>query len=236
MPGEVGQQRQQDLEVEGDRPDQGHHRQRDQQLGRAARRSAAPCAPRRACARPASASAARVASIVRSAMNIARNEKALTRKHGAMPTSAMIVPASAGPRMREQCTTTLFSATALTTRSAPDDLDHERLPRGVVDRDARTRARAPARAPSTAARRPSRPARTASAPEPSATAACRSAARRFGSRSASRPPQAPNSRIGRNCSPAVRPTDDAGAGELHHQPHLADDLHPVAGDRDRPGR
>ena len=39
-------------------------------------------------------------------MNIARNEKALTRKQGAIPTSAMIVPASAGPRMREQCTTT----------------------------------------------------------------------------------------------------------------------------------
>ena len=49
---------QQHLEVEGDRPDQRHHRQRDQQLGRAARRSAAPSAARRACAAQASGSAA----------------------------------------------------------------------------------------------------------------------------------------------------------------------------------
>ena len=56
---------------------------------------------------------------MRSAMNIARNEKALTAKHGAMPTRAMIVPAAAGPMMREQCTTTLFNATAFKTRSEP---------------------------------------------------------------------------------------------------------------------
>ena len=31
--------------------------------------------------------------------------------------------------------------------------------------------------------------------------------RRLGMRSASRPPQAPKSRIGRNCRPAVRPTE-----------------------------
>ncbi len=31
--------------------------------------------------------------------------------------------------------------------------------------------------------------------------------RRLDTRSASRPPQAPNTRIGRNCSAAVRPTD-----------------------------
>ena len=35
VPGEVREQRQQHLEVERDRPDQRHHRQRDQQLGRA---------------------------------------------------------------------------------------------------------------------------------------------------------------------------------------------------------
>ncbi len=52
-------------------------------------------------------------------MNIARNENALTRKHGAIPISAITPPASAGPRMREECTTTEFRATALTTRSEP---------------------------------------------------------------------------------------------------------------------
>ena len=51
-------------------------------------------------------------------------------------------------------------------------------------------------------------------------------------RSASTPPIAPNTRIGRNCSAAVRPTAVPVPGELHDQPHLGDGLHPVAGQRD----
>ena len=160
----------------------------------------------------------------------------MTRKQGAIPTSAMIVPAAAGPRMREQWTTTRFSATALSTRSAPtisttndcrdglsiaridaaDQHQHQHHPRlgraGGGQREQRQR------------RDHQRQLRVGQQ---------RAASDR---RSASSPPQAPNSRIGRNCRPAVSPTDDAGPGQLHHQPHLADDLHPVAGDRDRPGR
>ena len=40
-------------------------------------------------------------------------------KHGPMPSSAMTPPARAGPMMRDVWTMTEFSATALTTRSAP---------------------------------------------------------------------------------------------------------------------
>ena len=55
---------------------------------------------------------------------------------------------------------------------------------------------------------------------------------RLSRRSASTPPRPPNSSIGRNCSPAVMPTAAPLPGELHDQPHLGHDLHPVAGDRD----
>ena len=113
-----------------------------------------------------------------------------------------------------------------------DDLDHERLPRGVVDRQHRRRAPAPARAPSTAARRPSPPGEQRQRRHHQRQLRDGQQRAASDSRSASRPPQAPNSRIGRNCRPAVRPTEHAGAGQLDHQPHLADDLHPVAGDRD----
>ena len=56
--------------------------------------------------------------------------------------------------------------------------------------------------------------------------------RRFGKRSASRPPQAPKSSIGRNCRRGRQADGDAAAGQLEDQPDLGDRLHPVAGERD----
>ena len=150
VPGEVGQQRQQDLEVERDRPDQRHHQQRDQQLGRARARSAARSAPRRA---PRAAGLGVCSSrgfIVRSAMNIARNENAFTRKHGAIPISAMIVPASAGPRMREEWTTTRVQRDRVDARG-PARRSRPRTTAAPGCRSpAPSRAPAPAPAPSTA--------------------------------------------------------------------------------------
>jgi hypothetical protein len=60
-----------------------------------------------------------VGSISRSATNMARKVSALTAKHGAMPATAIRPPATIGPTIRALWTMTLFSDTALTTRSEP---------------------------------------------------------------------------------------------------------------------
>ena len=122
-------------------------------------------------ARPAWACAARCASIVRSAMNIARNESALTAKQGAIPTSAMIVPAGGGAEDARAVHDDAVQGDRVHDAVGADDLDHERLPRRVVDRERPSRAPAPAPAPSTARPRPSRRARTASTPGPPSRAA-----------------------------------------------------------------
>ena len=58
-------------------------------------------------------------SISRSAVTITRNVAAFTAKHADTPNSAISAPAAAGPTIRAECTSTEFSATALTTRSGP---------------------------------------------------------------------------------------------------------------------
>ena len=55
----------------------------------------------------------------RSATIIAPKLSALTAKQGPTPASAITPPASIGPAIRDVCTITLLSDTALTTRSAP---------------------------------------------------------------------------------------------------------------------
>ncbi len=166
-------------------------------------------------------------------MNIARNESAFRQEaRRDAEQRDRSCPPPPGRGCARQWTTTEFSATAFRTRSAPDDLDHERLPRRVVERQHRAADQHQREHhPRLDQRRVSVSANSVSAGTAIDSCVIVSSVR-FDIRSASRPPQAPNSRIGRNCSPAVSPTDDAGAGQLHHQPHLADDLHPVAGDRD----
>jgi hypothetical protein len=54
-----------------------------------------------------------------SAISIAPNDSEFRRKHVAIPTVAITMPASAGPMIRADCTIRLFRLTALTTRSRP---------------------------------------------------------------------------------------------------------------------
>jgi len=53
------------------------------------------------------------------AISIAPNDSEFSRKHGAIPTVAITMPARAGPMMRADCTIRLLRLTALTTRSRP---------------------------------------------------------------------------------------------------------------------
>ena len=162
---------------------------------------------RRGCALGGAArSAAAARSIARSAMSIATNDSALSAKHGPTPSSAITVPASAGPTMRAVWTTTEFSATALTTRSCPTSSITNDWRAGLSIASTEPRASTSAKHHPAARRAPvATSAHSVSAG--SAISACVYwSRRRFGTRSASRPPQAPNSSIGRNCRAAVRPT------------------------------
>ena len=115
------------------------------------------------------------------------------------------MPASAGPTMRLVWTTTEFSATALTMRSGPTSSITKAWRAGLSIASTEPRASTSAKTTSGVTCPVATSAHSVSAG--SAIIACvywRS--RSFGTRSASRPPQAPNSSIGRNCSAAVRPT------------------------------
>jgi hypothetical protein len=129
----------------------------------------------------------------------------LIAKQGTTPKPAISSPAIAGPTIRAAWTMTLLRLTAFTTRSAPT-ISITKLCRVGL---------------STALTRPIR--KTArktiqGTTIPVAVTASRPIAgiaisvwvmissRRFDIRSAIRPPQAPNSSIGRNCSAVVRPT------------------------------
>ena len=130
----------------------------------------------------------------------------MSRKQAPTPNSAISAPAAAGPRMRAEWTTTEFSETALTTRSGPtiSITKHWRAGLSSALTDAAHEHEREDH-PRLDARRATVSANSASAGTPSADCVIVSR-RRLGMRSASRPPQAPNSRIGRNCSAAVRPT------------------------------
>ena len=144
-------------------------------------------------------------SIRRRANSIARKVSALMRKQGATPQVAITTPAIAGPAMRAVCTSTLLRPTALTTRSEPT-ISITKLWRVGLSR-ALTVPRA-----STSANT------IHSSTEPVAASAQRASAgsaiaawvsirmRRLGKRSASRPPNAPSTRIGANWRQAVMPT------------------------------
>ena len=118
----------------------------------------------------------------------------------------MTAPALAGPMIRALWTMTEFSETALTTRSAPTSSMTKLWRVGLST--ALTAPRTKTSAQTIERRRPSPP--TVSAKSVSAGSAMSAwvtmSTRRLGRRSASSPPQAPKSRIGTNCSPAVRPT------------------------------
>jgi hypothetical protein len=141
----------------------------------------------------------------RSAISITPNVIALMKKQASTPSSAMSPPAAAGPRMRDECTTTELSATALTTRSAPTISLTNAWRAGLSM--ARTVPRT-STSPKTIHASTAPPAASAqSASAGIAISVCVIvSSRRLSSRSASTPPQLPSSRIGRNCRPAVMPT------------------------------
>jgi len=130
---------------------------------------------------------------------------ALRAKQGSTPKPTISRPAIVGPIRRPAWISTLLRLTALTRRSGPT-ISIAKLCRVGL---------------STALTLPRRKTRTntiqgATAPLAVTASSTRAGAAisawvtisslRFGKRSASTPPQAPKSRIGRNCSAVVRPT------------------------------
>ena len=130
----------------------------------------------------------------------------MNAKHGPTPSSAITAPAAAGPAMRDVWTTTELSATALTIRSGPTSSITNAWRAGLSIASTEPRASTSANTISGVMCPVAVSPHSASAG--SAISACVYwSSLSFGSRSASRPPQAPNSSIGRNCSAAVRPTE-----------------------------
>ncbi len=122
------------------------------------------------------------------------------------PKTAITVPARAGPAIREQWTTTEFSETALTIRSWPTSSITKAWRAGLSIASTEPRA---STSPNTIHGAMSPVAvRIHSVSAGTAISACVYwSSRSFGTRSASRPPQAPNSSIGRNWRAAVMPTE-----------------------------
>ncbi len=140
-----------------------------------------------------------------SATIIAPNDSALSRKHGPTPSSAITAPAAAGPTIRALWTITEFSATALTVRSGPTSSVTKLWRAGLSRALIAPRTNTSAKTIQTSTEPPTTSAHSAS--DGRAISACvTSSSLRLLMRSASTPPIAPKSRIGRNCSAAVRPT------------------------------
>ena len=139
------------------------------------------------------------------ASSIAPNDSALMPKHGPTPISAISAPAIAGPTMRAVWTMTELSATALTTRSAPTSSITNAWRAGLSSELTVPRVSTTAQTIHTSTEPWTVSAHSTAAGM--AIAACvHISRRRLSMRSASTPPQAPNSSIGRNCSAAVTPT------------------------------
>ena len=129
----------------------------------------------------------------------------MSRKHGATPIVAIRMPAPAGPRIRAQCTSTLLSPTALTTRSAPTISITKLCLVGLSIAVTAPRAKTSANTIHGTTAPVAVSAQSVSAGSTIAVCVTMSS-RRFGKRSATTPPQAPRTSTGRNCSAAVTPT------------------------------
>ncbi len=233
MPCQVnfGEQRQQDLEVEAQRPDHDHHRERDPQLGPGEDDLDGLARPGRGRGRCGASGCGGAAPSPRSATSIATKLRALSAKQGPTPATAISTPASAGPTMRAVWTITLLSATALTIRSGPTSSDDERLARRVVDGvDRAADEHEPVDHPDL----------------DGAGQGQREQRQRGDGHQRLRDHQqaALVVAVGEHAAEDAEEQDreeleaggdadrDAGAGQLHDEPHLGDDLHPVADQRD----
>ena len=129
----------------------------------------------------------------------------MSRKHSSTPTVAISTPAIAGPTIRAQCTITLFRLTAFTTRSGPT-ISMTKLCRvGLSTAFTAPRANTSANTIHGSTAPLAASAQSSTAGTTIATWVTISS-RRLSKRSASKPPNAPNSRIGANCSAVVSPT------------------------------
>ena len=140
-----------------------------------------------------------------SAKIIAPKDRAFSRKHGPTPSSAITTPAAAGPTIRALCTITLLSATALTVRSGPTSSVTKLWRAGLSSALTAPRANTSANTIQTSTAPPIVSAHSVSAGT-AISAWVTISSLRLLMRSASTPPIAPKTRIGRNCSAAVRPT------------------------------
>ena len=158
-------------------------------------------------------------------------DSALRRKQSSIEPPAIRTPAIAGPVMREVWMRTLCRPTALTTLSVPTISITKDWRAGRST--ARTIPRASTSAITIQAATLSvteRPKRTSGG---IAISACvRISRRRLGTESATRPPQAPTRRIGQELKGGGDADGERRARQREDQPHLGDDLHPVARDRD----
>ena len=136
---------------------------------------------------------------------MAVKESALARKHVATPSVAITTAARAGPTMRAVWTRTEFSETALSTWSR-STISLTKLWRVGLS-TAVTIPRAKIRAKTTHTWTSPKAVSAQSTSAGTAMSACvTTSSRRFGRRSASRPPQAPATRTGANCRAVETPS------------------------------
>ena len=168
----------------------------------------------------------------RSARIIAPNESAFSRKQSSIPPPAISRPASAGPVMRDVWIRTLWSPTALTTRSDPTISITKLWRAGMSTASTNPRARTSAIT-------------IHAAMSPVAERANRVSAGHRHQRLGHEQQLALGHRVGDEAAPGSgeqhrqelerggQADGEGAAREGQHQPHLGDDLHPVAADRDQ---
>ena len=165
-------------------------------------------------------------------MITATYDAAFRKKHGAMPMTPMMTPATAGPITRAMLMLTVLSVTALWRCSRPTisitNVWRAGLSSAVMHPNARAhRYTIQSSTTSVAVRVPS-----VSATSPKDTCVIRST-RRFGNRSAMSPPNGPEQQHGQELQCDDEAERGAAAGQLEDQPGLSHRLHPGARQRDR---
>jgi hypothetical protein len=128
---------------------------------------------------------------------MAANDPALSRKQGATPTVAIATPAAAGPMIRAEWIRTLLRPTALTTRSEPTISITKLWRAGLSNALTVPRAKTSANTIQGSTTPPAVTPQSASAGSAISTWVTISS-RCLSTRSASAPPQAPTSSMGRN--------------------------------------
>ena len=143
--------------------------------------------------------------INRRAISIAPKDRALSRKHSAIPIVAITAPANAGPMIRADWMITLLRLTAFTTRSRPTSSITKLWRAGLSMALTAPRTNTSASTIHTVTSPEAVSAHSASAGSAISVWVIASSWR-LETRSASTPPHAPANSIGVNCSAAVRPT------------------------------